>query len=320
VEAILLSECSYWKFLWRLLRASKEADAMILRGTSGFSERYAEAVAAMLIKLRRSPPLILVSDATWSQTSKSMERRVPRFARPLLPKLARLGARAADGPHVVYGVLSINEQQTFHELWGIDPSRVIFTPFFATVPESLVEEVSDGGYVFAGGNTSRNYQLLVDVAEGLDAPVVIASSWKPSGPLPSNVEVTYVPQEQYHLMMAAARVIVVPLGASQRTAGQQTYLSAMLLGKPVIITEAPGVHDYVESGESALIVDNATAALGEAIRWTLDPLNSEAVDRMAAHGRRLVQERYLAPTYYKKLWDVAIERGVRLAQRRANQT
>ena len=43
---------------------------------------------------------------------------------------------------------------------------------------------ADGGYVFSGGNTNRDYELLVEAAEGLDHPVRIASTWTPTRPLP----------------------------------------------------------------------------------------------------------------------------------------
>jgi hypothetical protein len=308
VETILLGECGYWRFLRRLVRASKDADIMILRGTSGFTEYYAEAVAALLIKLRRGrrAPAILVSDASWDMTSQALERLLPRRARPLLPKLGRLAVRIPDGPHMVYGVLSTDELRSFEDRWGIDAERVRFTPFYATVAETISEGAADGGYVFSGGNTNRDYELLVEAAEGLDHPVRIASTWTPTRPLPPNVEITYTSVEEYHRRMAMATAIIVPLQPSARSVGQQTYLSAMLLGKPTIITEAPGVRDYVKSGENALVVKPDAEALRSALRWVLDPSNSEEVGRLAAAGRRLVEGRYLAADYYRSMWDEAV--------------
>ena len=37
--------------------------------------------------------------------------------------------RILDGPHVVYGVLSEDEVRTFPSIWGVDPERVVFTPY-----------------------------------------------------------------------------------------------------------------------------------------------------------------------------------------------
>jgi glycosyltransferase involved in cell wall biosynthesis len=308
VETVLPYQWGYWGFLRQILRAAKGADAVVLRGTSGFSEGYAEAVAALLIKLRwRHPPLILVSDASWDLTSEALESRLPRFAAPALRKLGRLGVRAVDGRHVVYGVLSTDEKQAFKERWGIDESRVRFIPFYATLPGALAAERADEKYVFAGGNTHRDYDLLVEAARGLDVPVRIASSWQPSRPVPGNVTVGPVPQDEYNRLMAGATVVVVPLARRPRSVGQQTYLSAMQLGKAVIVTDAPGVRDYLVPGETAVVVDSDPGALRDAIKWALDPANAQVVQLMAERGRRAVEEHYLPRHYFLRLWEAATE-------------
>ena len=130
VETLLPHQWSYWSFLGKLLSAAKGADAVVLRGTSGFGAGYVEAVAGLLIKLRwRHPPLVLVSDATWDVTSQALEDRLPRFARPLLPRLGRLGVRATDGPHVIYGVLSSDEKQGFEGRWASTGAASASSPF-----------------------------------------------------------------------------------------------------------------------------------------------------------------------------------------------
>jgi glycosyltransferase involved in cell wall biosynthesis len=308
VETVLPFQWGYWRFLRQIVRVSRDADAVVLRGTSGFSEGYGEAVAAVLIKLRwRHPPLLLVSDASWDLTSGALEKRLPAFAAPALRRLGRLGVRAADGRHVVYGVLSTDEERAFKQRWGIDEDRVRFTPFYATVPEATGEGPSSEGYVFAGGNTHRDYPLLADAAKGLDVPVRIASSWQPPRPLPANVEVSAVPQDEYNRLMQRAGVVVVPLLRTARSVGHQTYLSAMRMGKAVIITDAPGVSDYVVPGETAMVVDSDPGALRAAIIWALDPANEPAVKRMTEKGRQAVEENYLARHYFARLWDLATE-------------
>jgi glycosyltransferase involved in cell wall biosynthesis len=315
LETVLPHQWGYWSFLRRLLRAAKGADAVILRGTSGFTAGYLEAVAALLIKLRwRHPPLVLVSDATWDVTSQALEDRLPRFARPLLPRLGRLGVRATDGPHVVYGVLSSDEKRGFQERWGIDGRRVHFTPFYATVGRDQAASATDGGYVFAGGNSYRDYDLLVRAVEGLDVPVRVASSWRPAQPLPPNVQVGPLPPEEYNRTMLGAGLMVVPLRPAARSAGQQTYLSAMLAGKPLIVTDAPGVRDYVVPGQTALVVEADPEALRAAITWVMDPAHKPEVDLMTERARRSVEEQYLARHYFARLWETATQEAARRAR------
>ncbi len=304
----------YWRFLRQIVRAAKGADAVVLRGTSGFSEGYAEALAALLIKLRWShPPLLLVSDATWDVTSQAVESRVPGPARRFLPTLARWGVRATDGRHVVYGVLSQDEQRAFAGRWRVDGERVRFIPFYATLSRDLTGSATNEGYVFAGGNSYRDYDLLVEAADGLDVPVRVASSWQPSRPLPANVKVGPVPQAEYNRLMLGASLMVLPLRPAARSAGQQTYLSAMLAGKPLIVTDAPGVKDYVDPGETALVVDNDPVALRAAITWVLDPAHRAEVQLMTEKARRAVEERYLPRHYFGRLWKTATEEAARYA-------
>jgi len=311
VQVVEPIKLGYWPFVRQLLRLAKGADAIVLRGTSGFSEGYVEAVAALMIKLRyRDPPLVLVSDASWDITSQGLERRLPAALRPLLPRLGRWAVHLADGRHVVYCVLSTDEQRLFNQRWGIDGARVRFTPYFASLPTQLVASASDDGYIFAGGNTNRDYGLLVEAAEDLDFPVRIASSWKPSRRLPDNVTVNWLPHDDYNRAMAGASLVVVPLYETARSVGQQTYLSAMLLGKPVIVTDAPGVRDYLQPGETAHVVDRDPVALRAAIDWVLDPGNRASVQAMTERARKAVDEKYLRSHYFSRLWQAAAEEVV----------
>ncbi|HET9059294.1 MAG TPA: hypothetical protein VFN61_05185, partial [Acidimicrobiales bacterium] len=163
VETVIPIEMSAWQFLRRFARASTDADAVVLRGTSGLHEYYVELLAALWLKLRafwtRKPaPVTLMSDATWDVTSRRLEQRLPALAR-ILPTVARIAVRSFDGPHMRYGVLSCEEKEAFPQRWGIDAHRVFFTPFCATMPVSKRELVTDEGYVFAGGNSYRDYEL-----------------------------------------------------------------------------------------------------------------------------------------------------------------
>ena len=320
VEKVLPHEWGYWGFLRRLLRAAKGADAVILRGTSGFTSGYVEAVAALLIKLRwRHPPLVLVSDATWDVTSQALEERLPAFARRLLPRLGRWGVRATDGRHVVYGVLSSDEKRDFERRWGVDGSRVRFIPFYATLWRDLASTATDEGYLFAGGISYRDYDLLVKATEGLDIPVRVASSWRPSQPLPANVTVASLPQDEYNRALLGASLMVVPLRPAARSAGQATYLSAMLAGKPLIVTDAPGVRDYVVPGETALVVEPDPDALRAAITWVRDPANRAEVQLMVKRARQTVEEHYLARHYFSRLWETATQEAAQRSRASASQ-
>ena len=187
------------------------------------------------------------------------------------------------------------------------PSRFAFTPFHATLtPEQLATPASGAGDgVFAGGDSLRDYGPLTQAARDIDARFVFATR-RPdviSAALPANVEAAAVDAARFVELMRSASVVVVALDPGvERSAGQQTYLNAMALGRTVVVTDSPGVRDYVEDGVTGLIVPPGDAtALAEAIRWALDPASASSVDKMRAAGRDAVHARFTRRHYAERL-------------------
>lgn len=269
-----------------LLKLSKDRKLLILNGSVGRRQLYRDLIFAIILKFTfRSPP-VLMQDATWEPNSEALSSEFP-FLRRLLPKLARLAISAIDGPHVRYAVLSTDEVRTFPQVWGVDPHRVVFQPFPNTLHGYRDMPTRDDGYLFAGGNSVRNFGLLESALEGTNIPARIATKWQPKQALP-NVEVGSTSHEDYMALLANSRAVVVPLRQSVRSAGQQSYLNAMGLAKPVIVTEAPGVRDYVIDGVTGVIVPPTVEALRAAIVHVMDPANAAFYKQMGQRGREHV--------------------------------
>jgi hypothetical protein len=184
--------------------------------------------------------------------SAALERRLGRLA-VVVPLLARTAVRLVDGPYVRYGVLSSEEVRTFPTTWKVPAHRVVRTGFQHTLNGGGEHmSVTDGGYLFAGGNSVRDHDLLADAIDGAPWDVVVAADWTPQRPLP-NLVAGPVPHGEFLQLLAGSRAVVVPLARSTRSAGQQTYLNAMALGKPCVVTDAPGVRDFIEDGVNGLI-------------------------------------------------------------------
>jgi len=286
------------------LDAAKGARAVILRGSVSFGERYRDLVLAMAAKRLKNRPAIVITDATWEQSSSAVERRLPSRVRPLVPKLARAAMRLVDSPRVHYCVLSSAEVGTFPGIWGVDPGRVHFTPFPHTLyDDALDAPTSDGGYVFAGGNSLRDYDLLESAVAGTGVEVHIAAKWRGLGS--KNVHARVLTHEQFMADLAGCGVCVVPLHRTVRSAGQQTYLNAMALGKLVIVTEAPGVTDYIEDGITGVISAPEPDALRAAILDALDPARSDHYRAVAARGKDVARTRFNEYTYRSELLAIA---------------
>jgi len=205
-------------------------------------------------------------------------------------------------------VLSREEVDTFPGIWGVDPDRVHFTPFPHTLyDDALDAPTSDGGYVFAGGNSLRDYDLLEAAVAGTGIEVHIAAKWQGGGA--KNVQARVLTHEQFMTDLADCGVCVVPLHRTVRSAGQQTYLNAMALGKLVIVTDAPGVTDYIEDGVTGVITAPEPDALRAAIIDALDPERREHYREVAARGKHVARTRFNEFTYRRELLAIASGAG-----------
>jgi hypothetical protein len=303
--------------LRRMIRASYHCDAMVLDGAVGYRGGYVDLLAAMAISHRPSGPPIVIADCSW----KVGEWFVDRLS-------CRVGLRAIDTPKVTYCVHSQEERETFARKWHvpIPLDRIIVTPFGHTLSDAdlAIPSTSDGG-VFAGGDSLRDYAPLLEIAGSLPAPVTIATknelTMPPTG-RPENVTVVQVDRAGFFAQSRRATVVLVPLAAGlDRASGQFAYLNAMAMGKLVIVTESPGVRDYIEDGVTGLIVPPADPdALRRALAWALEPANREAVQAIGNAAANLVRSQYSQDTYAQHMLD-AIDRalvlnggGVRLVQ------
>jgi hypothetical protein len=290
----------------RLVAEGLRGRTLVLLGSAGFGARYADLLAAVAVaRSPRRPPVIL-AECTWEPGSAALARRVRVGASG---GSARLAVRAMDGAHATFCVLSRAEVERFPRTWGVDPEHVAYTPFTVTLEdEQLAAPPLAGDAVFAGGNSLRDYGPLLDAAPGIPSPVVLATTQvDQTVRLAPNVQAGPLSHAEYVDQLRRARVVVVALAESPwRSAGQQTYLNAMALGKPVVVTDAMGVRDYVEDGVTGLVVAPGDArAMGEAVRWVLDPANAAPVAAMTERARRTARERFSLDRYLARLLEVA---------------
>jgi glycosyltransferase involved in cell wall biosynthesis len=103
--------------------------------------------------------------------------------------------------------------------------------------------------------------------------------------VPANVTIGPRSRAEYDAKLRAAIAVVLPLvELHDRSSGQGTLLNAMAHGKTVIVTDVPGVRDYVRPQETAILVPPSDlAALAAAMRWVVD--HPEESERIAQRAR-----------------------------------
>jgi glycosyltransferase involved in cell wall biosynthesis len=158
----------------------------------------------------------------------------------------------------------------------------------------------EGDYVLAvGKDLARDYRTLAQSASSIDAKfVVVTEERNVRGiDLPPNVEVrrglTY---GELRDLYARARCVVLPLRRPDypfgtESGGLTALMEAMAMGKPVVASDRPIIHEYTRADESALIVPpEEPSALAAAIARLLS--DDALAARLGVAARQRIDEHH----------------------------
>lgn len=211
-----------------------------------------------------------------------------------------------------YAVHSRAERNIFANVWGIDPAKIRLAHVFYN-SQRHVPAPLDGpadSHIFAGGNSLRDYEPLLAAARQLPDYQFIISTTVLEGrqDLPPNVKTGMVKHDEFVQLMRTAAAVVVPLRRGlRRAAGMLTYMEAMWLKKPVIVSDALAVDEYIQNGETGLVVDGSPEGYVKALRWVLDPANAEQVGRMSERAHHVIKEEFSLDHYTSEILAVVDE-------------
>jgi glycosyltransferase involved in cell wall biosynthesis len=175
-------------------------------------------------------------------------------------------------------MLYYRDTEGWQRHYGIPEDRFEYIPFKLNSGDLIRRAtLTDGGYVFCGGKTRRDFATLFEAVRGLDIPVRVVTtanediaphgSWLDEASAPENVEVIRLDgsAEPFVAHMAAARLVVQPIVPDISGAGMSVYIMAMALRKCVIMTAGPGAADVLTDGEAVIVPAADPAALRTAI-------------------------------------------------------
>ncbi|WP_236545165.1 glycosyltransferase [Tropicimonas marinistellae] len=214
-----------------------------------------------------------------------------------------------DSAISAYVVHTSDELRAFPEKWGIRSEKVHWAPYYHYVTSDILEQdVQEKGFVFSGGNSKRDYHPLIEAARMLpDIEFVIATNrLEKRTDIPANVTFGPMSHVDYYLSMKSAAAVVTPIRTNLvRAAGQQTYLNAMRLGRPVIVNDTYGVRDHIRDNVDGIIVDGSPQSYRDAICHVLDPANEKHVRSMVESALQRVEAEFTRSRYLERLYDVA---------------
>jgi glycosyltransferase involved in cell wall biosynthesis len=242
-----------WRQAWALFRAAIRFDVVVTDGA-----RLGLTFAALQKFRGRFRPVHVMYDCYWYHGSW-LRRAAMRFC-----------LREVD----LCVVWTRVECARYAREYGLPISKFAFVRHHHTLKRYQFD-IADDGYLFTGGNSDRDYRLFFDAVRDLQFPCILATN------LPSllkglvtspNVRIVNASPTEFRQLMAKSRVVVIPMRANLlRTGGQQTFLNAMCMRKPVILTDPEGGADYIQNGKTGLLVPYGDpVALRDAIRELWD--------------------------------------------------
>ena len=200
---------------------------------------------------------------------------------PLKRSVARFALSQVDR----FVVHSTRETESYADLLGLPSDRFVYVPFqYGATVETEAPEGQHEPYVFATGSGYRDYETFFAAMETLGyRTLVLASDRVLDGlKVPSNVEILeQITRPEIRRLVRHARVNVVPLNDGATSAGIVTIVETFRHGRSLVITDRPGIDDYIIDGKNAIctrLFDSRSMADAIGAMWTDDELRRELDD------------------------------------------
>jgi glycosyltransferase involved in cell wall biosynthesis len=197
-------------------------------------------------------------------------------------------------PGLGFITFSPGEARNLVDEVGIAPEAVHFHLWRQDL-DGKAEQQSDKGYIFAGGFSNRDYDLLIEACRHIAVPLVIVASDNNQimADLPAHVTVhRNLPEQEFEALLAGATLVAMPLKSQGEACGQSVLLRVLRNGKPMVTTRHEAIEAYlgkdypgfVERDDVAAMRANLERALGDgAYRTQLEQAIRRADEAMSRH-------------------------------------
>jgi glycosyltransferase involved in cell wall biosynthesis len=171
----------------------------------------------------------------------------------------------------------------------------------------------DGGYVFCGGRTNRDFDTVLTAVARLGCPTVIVTGEDVqfSANVPGHVSVHRdISYEHFERLVEESRIVVVSLKRPDVSSGQVELGRAMRFGKPLVVTATAGLDDYVTDGKDAMLVAPGDAEdLGAKLASLLE--DTERRKELGQAARLTYERSFNSRVFAHELFEVVTARSSR---------
>lgn len=185
-------------------------------------------------------------------------------------------------------VFSKNEIEYYSKIFEMPKEKFIFENL--GISEIKVQrEYNEKDYILAPGRSNRDYNFLIEAMKDdkYDVRIICDELSKDKC---ENIKIyNNVMGDKYYAMLKNAYCVVIPLKDKNISSGQLVLLQAMQLRKPIIVTDAKGVKDYIVDGYNGLIIDKSKEELIRALEKLKNP---EIYDTLAENAYKEYVEKH----------------------------
>ena len=281
-----------------ILRAARTEKVLLLFSSRGLLKPDLLATAIMGLWPKRSRPRVVLYGEMFQPDTG------------IRGLLERCLIKLANRTIYRYVVCSTDELHLFPETWGVDHNKLRFCPLFLEGEREVDRMLKPRGtHLFAGGDSMRDYEPLIETAKRLPEHQFVFCTTRLQGHknLPANIKIGPIQRQDYLEWMDTAAAVLIPIHQGlRRTAGIFTLLSAMYTKKRTIVSSAPGIQDYAPA-DSVRVVDGSPDSYVEAIQWVFSHENAVAVDKMCEAAHQFVATQLTREHHIDCLLDIMDE-------------
>ena len=200
-------------------------------------------------------------------------------------------------------VLSTSQQSYIAQRWGRRDGVEVIGAHVDCNFFRPAADARDGPVLAIGEDVGRDFDSMLAAAEGLDANIVLKTRLvRPDRVLPRHVSVMRERLDDRGLrdLFASSRIVVVPLYQVPNSSGVSSILEASAMCRPLVVSEADSIRDFIVPGETCLTVPcGDPGALRASIQRLLDEPDTCA--RLGMNARRFVEENFSKPAFSARL-------------------
>lgn len=189
-------------------------------------------------------------------------------------------------------VLGSNQETYIRKTW--DVKGQIFTIGHHLDVEFFRPVATDqGSFILSvGEDVGRDFATLIAATRTLDRELVIKAGRHPPDISPDVKNVRVIRERisfgELRRLYAQSSVVVVPTHETLNACGVSTILEASAMGKPLVVSDNPGIHDFCIPDETCLMVPRGDpGAMQQAIQLLLD--DRDLSERLTKNARLFVE-------------------------------